>query len=80
MTSATVSHFSDYIGFSNHAQVLFLGFQIAHFHGGLVLNVSCRLGTVTGGMGLTRFLYGEIDRYHCVVRLQALDDAKVEGS
>jgi hypothetical protein len=59
---------------------LSLGFRIAHFHGGLVLNVSCRLRTVAGGTGLARFLYGGIDRYHCAVRVQAVDDTKVEGS
>jgi hypothetical protein len=79
MASPTVFDFSDYIGFSIHAQVLSPGFQIAHFHAGLVLNVSCKLDTVAGGTGLTRFLYGETDRYHCGVRVQALDDTKVVG-
>ena len=59
---------------------LSLGFRIAHFHGGLVLNVSYRLHTVAGGTGLIYFLYGGIDRYHCGVGVQAIDDTKVEGS
>jgi hypothetical protein len=80
MTSATVFDFSDYVESSNHAQLLFLGFQIAHLHGGLVLNVSCRLDTVTAGMGSICFLYGGIDHYHCDVRVQALDDTKLESS
>jgi hypothetical protein len=78
MTSATVFDFSDYVGFNNHAQLLFLGFRIARFHGGLVLYVSYRLDTVTGGTGLICFLYGGIGRYHWGVRVQALDDTKVE--
>jgi len=78
ITSAMAFDFSDYVGFNNHAQLLFLGFQIAHFQGGLVLNVSYSLDTITGGTGLICFLYGGIDRYHCGVRVQALDDTEVE--
>lgn len=59
---------------------LSLGFRIAHFDGGLVLNVSCRLHSLAGGTGLICFLYGGIDRYLCGARVQALDDTQLEGS
>lgn len=79
ITSATASDSSDYVGFSSHAQVLFLGLQIGHFHGGLILNVSYRLDTVAGGTVLVRFLYGRIHRYHYGVMVQAVYDIKIGG-
>jgi hypothetical protein len=79
ITTTIVFDFSDYVGFSSHAQVLFLAFQIGHFHGGLILNVSYRLDTVAGGTVLVRFLYGRIHRYHYGVMVQAVYDIKIGG-